>query len=431
MKKLLQVKLKWLAKMVLARYHPQTVGITGSVGKTSAKEAIYTVLAKKHSVRRNAKNYNNEIGVPLTIIGVDSPGRSLFGWAGVFWRAVRLILFKDRNYPKILILEMGVDRPGDMAYLNSIVKCDIGVVTLIGSSHLEYFGTVDRIQKEKSGLIKNLRAGGWAILNYDNEKARQISQQSQARVMTYGFDDKAAITAQKVFFSFEDRRQGGGLAGISFKLGYNGSYVPVFLPKVVGRTSVYAALAAASVGLACGMNLVEIAEALKELDSPKGRMNLIPGIKRTLIIDDTYNSSPQSAIAALEVVKMLPLPTGGKKYAILGDMLELGSFSEEGHRQVGRQVVAAGIDRLLVVGERARDIARGAAAAGMKEDDIFHFPDPAMAGLFIEERLKENDLVFAKGSQGMRLEKLVKEIMAEPLRAPELLVRQEKQWLER
>ncbi|MCG2690768.1 hypothetical protein L6249_01715, partial [Candidatus Parcubacteria bacterium] len=136
MKKIIQFKLKILAKMILAKYKPDVIGITGSVGKTSAKEAVYTALASKFNARRNIKNYNNEIGLPLTVIGVDSPGKSIFGWSAVFLKALKLILIKDVNYPRILILEMGVDRPGDMDYLNSIVKCKIGIVTLIGPVHL-------------------------------------------------------------------------------------------------------------------------------------------------------------------------------------------------------------------------------------------------------------------------------------------------------
>ena len=177
------------------------------------------------------------------------------------------------------------------------------------------------------------------------------------------------------------------------------------------------------------MNLVAIAEALRHFDSPKGRMNLIAGNKHTQIIDDTYNSSPQSVIAALNIMKMIPLPEAGRRLAVLGDMLELGSYSEKGHLEVGKFVTKTKIDKLIVVGERARDIARGAESAGMSRDNIFHFPDAAAAGRFLEDRLQEHDLVLVKGSQGLRLEKIVEEIMAEPLRASELLVRQDEQWL--
>ncbi len=427
--------------MILAKYKPDVVGITGSVGKTSAKEAIYTVLSSKFRVRRNVGNYNNEIGVPLTIIGLNSPGRSIIGWIVVFWQALKLILVKDKNYPEVLVLEMGVDRPGDMKYLNSMVKCRVGVVTLIGPVHLEFFNTIDKIQKEKGALIKKLPKSGWAILNYDNEKTRQISEMSKAKILTYGFSEKAKVRAQEVIFSFakntnlSERKSNlvniANLTGISFKLSYNGSFVPVLLPRVVGYGAVYAALAGAAIGLAYNFNLVEISESLHKFESPRGRMNLINGIKHTLIVDDTYNSSPQSSLAALEIIERIPLTKGARKFAVLGDMLELGSYSEQGHREVGKRVFKSGINKLIVVGERSRDIARGAEDVGMLRDNIFHFATSDKAGKFIQERIREKDLILIKGSQGMRMEKVVEEIMAEPLRAKELLVRQDKQWVNR
>jgi len=435
MKKFIQLKLKILAKMILVKYKPEVIGITGSVGKTSAKEAIYTVLASKFKVRRNVKNYNNEIGLPLTIIGADSPGRSIIGWSIVFLKALKLILFKDKDYPKILILEMGVDRPGDMKYLNSIVKCKIGIVTAIGPVHLEFFGTINNIQKEKVGLIKNLTKSSWAVLNYDDEKVRQMQKNTQTQILTYGFDEKADVRALSYAEASEskpravDSENANSLIGVSFKLSYNGSTVPVLLPKVIGCAIVYSALAGAAVGIIYGLNLVEISQALQEFKSPRGRMNLISGIKNTLIIDDTYNSSPQSSISALDMMSKIPLSKGARRFAVLGDMLELGSASEQGHRQVGQQVVKSKINKLIVVGERARDIARGAEQVGMLPDNIFHFAKAEQAGRFIQDRISQGDLILIKGSQGIRMEKIVKEIMAEPMRAQELLVRQDEQWI--
>ncbi|MBU4347398.1 UDP-N-acetylmuramoyl-tripeptide--D-alanyl-D-alanine ligase [Patescibacteria group bacterium] len=443
MKKIIQFKLKILAKMILAKYKPDVIGITGSVGKTSAKEAVYTVLASKFNARRNIKNYNNEIGLPLTVIGVDSPGKSVFGWLAVFFKALKLILIKDVNYPRILILEMGVDRPGDMDYLNSIVKCKIGIVTLIGPVHLEFFGSVGNIQKEKGKLISNLPKSGRAVLNYDDERARQMSKLTEAAALTYGFDENADVRAREVIFSFSDiahaseyqadlanKANAAKLAGISFKLSYGGSTAPVLLPNVIGYAAVYAALAGAAAGVVYGLNLIEISQALRKFNSPRGRMNLINGIKNTLIIDDTYNSSPQSSVAALEIAGKVPLARGARRFVVLGDMLELGGYSEQGHKEVGRQAVKDKIDKLIAVGERARDIARGAEKAGMLADNIFHFARAEEAGKFIQERVNEGDLILVKGSQGMRMEKIVKEIMAEPLRAKELLVRQDEMWEE-
>ncbi len=204
--------------------------------------------------------------------------------------------------------------------------------------------------------------------------------------------------------------------------------MPIFLPNIFGKAAIYAVLAGACVGIIYKMNLVEISQALKYYQAAKGRMNLISGIKDTLILDDSYNASPQSTIVALEALNDVPLVEKSVKYAVLGDMLELGSYSEEGHREVGRKVVALAINKLIVVGERSRDIARGALAAGMAKDDIFHFNTAEEAGKFIQDRINQNDIILVKGSQGIRMEKIVKEIMAEPMRAEELLVRQDELW---
>jgi len=429
MKKIIQLKLKILAKLILAKYKPEIIGITGSVGKTSTKEAVYAVMSGKYKVRQNRENYNNEFGLPLTILGASSPGRSLFGWVLVFLKAARLLISRDKNYPKILVLEMGVDRPGDMKYLNSIAKCKVGLVTTIGPSHMEFFGSLENIQKEKGELIENLAKGGWAILNYDDEKARELTVKSRVKVLTYGLGHNANIRAQELSFSFENSREIDNLRGISYKLKSKDSFVPVLLPEVIGLNAVYASLAAAAVGIAYGLNLVEISKNLRKFNSPKGRMNLISGIKHTLIIDDTYNSSPQSAMAALDIIKKIPLVKGASKFAILADMLELGSYSEAGHREVGKYLAGSGINKLIVVGERAVDIGKGAEAAGMASDNIFYYSRVEDAGKFVQGRIHEGDLILVKGSQGMRMEKLVKEIMAEPLRAKELLVRQSEDWL--
>ena len=425
MKKLIQLKLKIAAKIILAKYKPKVIGITGSIGKTSAKEAVYAVLKDKFNVKRSVKNYNNEIGLPLTVIGVDSPGRSLIGWILVFLKASKLIFFKDKNYPKVLILEMGVDHPGDMDYLLKIVKPDIGIITFVGSVHLEYFASKEKLRQEKTKLIKNIKKFGYAIINYDNEDSRKSINESRAKVITYGLDEKANLRAREIRFSFEKISE-NFLQGINFKIIYDGAATPVLLPNILGVNAVYAALAGVSAGIALGMNMVEISQSLRNFVSPKGRTSIIKGIKNTIIIDDTYKSEPQSAIAALEILKRIPAKN--RKIAVLGDMLELGKYSEKGHREVGKYLFKARIDKLILVGERSRDIGRGAVAAGMLKDNIFHFPKSDDAKIFVQDRLREGDLILIKGSQGVRMEKIVKEIMAEPLRAEELLVRQGDEW---
>lgn len=425
MKKIVQKILYVLARAVLKKYKPEVIGITGSMGKTSTKEAVFAVLSAKLRVRQNLKNYNNELGVPLSILGVESGRKSIVKWLGVIFHGLKLILSRDEDYPQILVLEMGADHPGDIKYLTELAPCKIGLVTGIGPAHLEFFESIEKIVKEKRIIVSHLRPEGFAILNRDDEKVFEMRDKTRAKVLTYGFSADAEVRAQ------EDGMIGEGveIKGMNFKLSYAGAMVPIFLSGVLGRQHIYAALAGAAVGIIYGMNLVEVAESLKRYQAPKGRMNLVPGIKRTLIIDDTYNASPIPTEVALEVMQSIKLPSeDDKKFAVLGDMLELGSFSEEGHKQVGRAAAGSGVDYLVTVGERSHDIARAALGAGMNEDRVSNFRTPEEAGLFVQGKMKQGDIVLVKGSQGMRMEKVVKELMADPLQACELLVRQDAEW---
>lgn len=429
MKKLLQNILKFFSKLILKKYKPDIIGITGSVGKTSAKEAVFAVLQSKYKVRKNIKNYNNEIGAPLTIIGSESGNRSPARWTFIFLKAVRLLLVRDKNYPDIIILEMGANRPGDIRYLTNLAPCKIGMLTNIGESHIEYFGSLKKIIKEKETIVTQLGKNGFAVLNGDDENILPICEKIKCSSLTYGFGKNVAVKAIELDISnsiISGKKT--SIKGINFKIQYNGAVVPVFLPHVIGKQHIYAALAAAAVGLANGLNLVEISENLRKYNGAPGRMSVLDGIKNTVIIDDTYNSSPASSEAALSVLTVVKLAHGKNKYAVLGDMLELGGLSEEGHRKIGKAVVTNKIDYLVTVGERARDIARGAKSAGMSEDRIYSFADTENAGIFAQDRIQEGDLILVKGSQGARMEKIVKELMAEPLRAKELLVRQDSSW---
>ncbi len=434
MKKMLLAILKFLSKKILKKHRPQIVGITGSVGKTSTTEAIFTVLSAKFSVRKSMKNYNNEFGVPLTIIGSVSGNRSLVRWLGILLKGFRLSLVRDSFYPQILVLEMGADRKGDIQYLVNMAHPYVGVITSISESHLEYFGTLNAIIKEKADLIRYLEKEEYAVLNMDEETVQKASKQTEASVLSFGFSEKRDMSALEMNVSgvtYDHTTDVSKIRGVSFKISYNGSSVPVFLPSVLGKQHVYSALAAASVGVIFKMNLIEISEALKRYDPPNGRMNVIAGVKKTLIIDDTYNSSPASSVNALETVAGIAIAKGAQRFAVLGDMLELGSFSAKAHKEIGALVHILRYDYLIAVGERASDMARGARDAGMKEERVYSFSNSVEAGKFVQERMEEGDVLLVKGSQGVRMERIVKEIMAEPLRAEELLVRHDAYWLKR
>jgi UDP-N-acetylmuramoyl-tripeptide--D-alanyl-D-alanine ligase len=411
--------LKILAKGVIKKYNPEIIGITGSFGKTSAKEAIFCVLKNQFKIRKSVHNYNNEFGLPLTILGCNSGKKSPFKWLFIFIKGLKLIFFKDKNYPKILILEMGADKPNDIDYLIKIAPCKIAIITDIGATHLETFVSLENLIKEKQKIIEHLPCNGWAILNKDNKIIKKMEKKTKANVLSFGFSQEAEVKASELILDYELNN----IKGINFKISNQGNVVPIFLTGVVGEVSIYAALIAAAIGIIYKMNLIEISEALRKYKSPPGRMNLIKGIKETLLIDGTYNASPRTVEASLEILSKLPCD--GQKWAILGDMLELGKFTEEEHKKIGKKTVDCKIDFLITFGERAKEIAFNAEKNGMSKDKIFSFDHINELGLFIQNRMKQKDLILIKGSRVMGMEKIVKEIMAEPLRAKKLLVRQD------
>lgn len=424
----LQYILRKLSSVIIKKYRPSVVGITGSIGKSSTKETTSKVLSSRFSVRANYKNYNNEIGLPLTIIGASqSPGRSIVGWFKVLGRGIGLLLVRDKNYPEMLVLEMGADKPGDIQYLVGIAPCKVGILTYISHAHTEYFKTIKRIAQEKRTLIASLPSDGFAILNYDSPLVVENAYVTRAEMVTYGFREGADIRATDVNLLTEP----GELMplGLNFKVTYRGSVVPIFLPGFVSQAIIPAALAGIASGIVFGINIVEAAEALREVKPLSGHMRPLAGVKNTLIIDDTYNSSPEPSKSALEVLKTLTPGPSGRRIAVLGDMLELGPETSAAHREIGFKVVEMGIDYLITVGEASKDTAAAALEAGMNEDHITRFDKSDEAKKFVQEKMKQGDVVLIKGSQGSRMEKIVKEVMAEPQKAGELLVRQDEYWL--
>ncbi|MDA3802675.1 MAG: UDP-N-acetylmuramoyl-tripeptide--D-alanyl-D-alanine ligase [Patescibacteria group bacterium] len=421
MKKILQLKLKILAKLVIWRQKPKVVAITGSVGKTSSKNVICQVLKSKYRVSGGLKNYNNEIGLPLSIIGQISPGKNIFAWLAVFCKAIILIIFKSKKYPKILVLEMGIDRPGDMDYLCSIAMPSIGVVTSVGHSHIEFFGSRQKIKEEKQKLVKALPANGLAILNCDDDLVCQMANLSRSKVLKYGFNSGAELKAQDLKYNLE--RGNYDLSGLNFKFNYNGSIVPVVMDNVITKSAVYAALSAASVGLHFGLNLIDIAASLKDFSLPNGRMNTLIGINHSFIIDDSYNSSPESCKLALEVFNKIKIDNESFKYAVLGDILELGDMSIEIHREIGKYINNLDIDFLVLVGKESEYIGEEANRRGFAKKNIFSFENSSQAGLFIQDRIRPGDVMLFKGSRGMKMEEGIKKVMINPEKSDKLLVK--------
>lgn len=419
-KKIIILILRLEAKIILARFKPTVIGITGTVGKTSTKETVYAVLKPHFNVRKSEKSYNSEIGLPLAILGLENAGKSFFGWIKNIVIGFFRALF-SLDYPQILILEYGLDRPGDIRKLIKLAPPKIGIFTATSEIpvHVEFFAGPKEIAKEKGELIKNLPKNGFAVLNYDDMTVLDYREKTRAKVITYGFGEGTDIKSSdyKLMFKGENEIP----EGITFKVDYDGKNVPVRIFGGFGKSQVYAVLAALAVGTAMDLNLIELVGQLAQYVPPPGRLKLIEGIKQTWILDDSYNASPMATHEALDLLKDLPAK---RKIAVFGDMLELGKFTEQAHLAVGEKTSKIA-DLIFTFGSRAKFIAHEAGERGFERNKIFSY---LIQGDLMEElkrQIQERDLILVKGSQGMRMEKVVKNIMAHPESAIELLARQD------
>ncbi len=432
MKEHLQNILAEFATRTLARYRPTVIGITGSVGKTSTKEMVYSMLRWKFRVRKSEGNFNNEIGVPLTILGCAHYGKNVFSWCFGLFKAVWYLIRTDHMYPEILILEMGADHPGDIEYLARLASPHIAVITAIGEIpvHVEFFAGPEEVAKEKKKLIQALPPDGLAVINADDDALTNGSVSGSAERRTFGFDEHADARILSVGYAADSTGTGEIPEGSIVRIRMNDKELEIKLRGAFGKPSAYAAAAGCLVGARFGLSTEEMVTALGSYTPPSGRMRLIKGVKETWLIDDTYNSSPAALHEALDVLRALP---GKRKVAVIGDMLELGEYTESAHRAAGDQI-GQFADMLIAVGPRARFIAEETMAGGLentrtlKKENIHTFRTAEEAGRFLDPLLQRGDLVLVKGSQAMRMERAVIEIMREPERAGELLVRQSAYW---
>jgi UDP-N-acetylmuramoyl-tripeptide--D-alanyl-D-alanine ligase len=356
-----------LAAFWRRRFTPRVIGITGSVGKTTTKELVHAVLDTRYRTLKSEGNLNNEIGLPLTLLRLD----------GAFERVV---------------VEMGMYARGEISTLARIARPQVGVVTNVGPVHLERLGSIQAIADAKAELVEALPADGVAILNQDEPLVRAMAARTAARVFTYGLSPAADLWA--------DRIEGVGLEGIRFTLHYRDETVHIRAP-LLGRHSVHTALRAAAVGLVEGLDWSDIISGLRS-DSPQLRLVVVNGPNESLLLDDTYNASPASTIAALNLLAELEQ----RRVAVLGDMLELGSYEETGHRLVGRRVADVA-DLLITVGSLGQIIAEEALATGMPPDKVVILADATVAVETVPGLVRQRDMVLIKGSRGVGLDRLV------------------------
>ena len=423
-KKIVTTVLMWEAKRVLKKYKPKIVAVTGSVGKTSTKDAIYMALSQSELTRKSEKSFNSDVGVPLTILGLPNAWDSILGWIENLGEGF-ILPWRNEAYPKWLVLEVGVDRPGDIARF-SWLKPNIVVFTQFPKVpvHVEYFSSPEEVANEKRLLKEYLTEDGTLIINGDDVRMGREEVKEGQHKLVYGKGENATVRGFDYKIEYED----GVPTGISFKAQFQDKVETVLLPGVLGQHHMYPALAACTVIVSEGKMFTDVAEVFKEQHFAPGRMRLLKGIHGSVIVDDSYNSSPVAVQAGIDAIGAIQ--NTGKKIVVLGDMLELGDFSVREHREVG-SLIAASADVFISVGVRMLAAAEAAQVANARCKKIESFQTGEEAIGLLQSIIEEGDLVFVKGSQGMRLERVVENILSDPHAAEKLLARQDPHWKSR
>ena len=426
MYRILALKLRFLAWLYLWRYAPTIVAITGNAGKTTTKDAVAAVLATRYQVRATGGNLNNELGIPTTIIGdfaeqYYATGGTLAFWLRVLWTGVVCLIIKQA-YPDVLVLEYGADRPGDIRTLSERYHPHIAVITHIGEVpvHVEFFASPRALAAEKAQILRVLSESDVALLGADDLTVLELRSQTRAHVRTFGLGEGSDVRATQVQTLLEGTRP----LGIAFNIELDGNAMPVSIDGTLGDGLARAAAAAVAVGREMQVGLADAVMALSSMTPPAGRMRVIDGIRGTIIIDDTYNASPSAMHLAIDTVRHIP---AARHVLVLGDMRELGSHAVQAHQAIGIRAAEVA-DILVCAGEHGRIMA-DAASHSLSSDHIHTVQDAREAGAVVQQLIRAGDLILVKGSQGVRMERVVAEIMARPEQIGRLLVRQSARWL--
>jgi UDP-N-acetylmuramoyl-tripeptide--D-alanyl-D-alanine ligase len=435
-RKIIIFKLQLLARLILKKYKPKIVAVTGSVGKTSTKDAVAAMLEAHATVWKSKKSQNSEIGLAITVLGCENAWGSISGWMANIWHGISMLIFRY-DYPEWLVLEVGIGKPGDMQKTAGWLQTDVVVTSLFGETpvHVEFFADKDAVSIEEFSLVKTLKNSGVLVVNQDDEKIPMLLAQLPApgRIVTYGFSESAQVRGSHVQVLYEKKDHAWEVpTGMVMRVGIEGNSLPITLRGGVGVGHVTAPLAACAVLHALDMNVVQALSVFDDVSTmfQPGRMRLIDGREGSTIVDDSYNAAPVAVQSGLHVLSNLE--TKGRRIAVLGDMLELGKHTQEEHAKIGMLVAELkNIALLFVVGPRAEDIAKSAIEHGYPEDRVLKFRDSRLAIAPLVDILADRDIVFVKGSQGVRMERIVEAVMARPEEAIDLLPRQDAEWKKR
>ena len=414
-----------LARAVLRRYAPRIVMVTGSVGKTSTKDAVAAALSARFYVRKNEKSFNSEFGVPFTIFGVENPWTNSLAWLSVVKSALALLLLPN-HYPNLLVLEVGADKQGDLSRILRIATPDAVVVTRLPEIpvHVEAYASPEAVREEEFSPAYALPAGAPLIVPFDDSYALANAKRVPACVISYGVSEGATVRIQHTGFYENEGKIRGMQAAISMN-GEEGTYV---VRGSVGRTQLLPLAAALAVAKAFAFSPAEARAALEQYEAPPGRGRLFAGKNGSIIIDDSYNSSPAAVEEALATLSAFP--HAKRRIAVLGDMLELGRYSVTEHERLAA-LTGVSADVIATVGIRARAFApvlSGAhASREHSRDTVLMFDNSRAAAAALPDFVREGDVILVKGSQSIRTECIVEALLADHADAAKL-VRQEKKW---
>jgi UDP-N-acetylmuramoyl-tripeptide--D-alanyl-D-alanine ligase len=374
-------------------------------------------------------HFNSDFGVPLTILGEGTGWGSVIAWFSIIIRGAGLIIF-DEDYPTVLVLEVGADAPGDIKKIASWLRPDATIITQFQEIpvHIEFFKNREDLIAEKGYIVKATKKDGIVLYTKEDKDSDDLAHTSKASLIGYGFHADSEVRAEGSHILYEESGETDFPLGMITKIRDEDDIATLKLPGVIGEAHIYAALPAFYIAKRFGVPFGKAAQFLEATPKTKGRVRLLRGIKKTMVIDDTYNASPKAVLHALQSLEKIE--THGKKIAVLGDMLDLGKFATDEHYKIGKEA-STHCHFLFLVGKRSLEIAEGARDAGMKEENIFHYESSSLVGEDLKNLLKDGDVVLVKGSQSMRMERVVADILRDPHMAPSLLVRQEKEWLEK
>ena len=414
-KKIIQQKLERYVKSYFKK-HPEVklVAVAGSVGKTSTKTAIATVLAKKYRVRMLDNNHNTHMSAPLGILGIDYPEnvQSIFAWLSVFRAAKKRIV--SPTDVDVIVQELGTDKIGEIAHFGTYLQPDIGVITAVTPEHMEFFGTIENVAKEELALANFSKL---ALINRDDIEGRFADFMTNSNLDTYGTSGAAEYRIEVKDFDVEHGYQAWLVIA-----GYMETY-PADI-RVLGEHSLHPVAGAVAVAAKLGMGPAEIAAGVEDIAPVAGRMNVIRGIQGSILIDDTYNSSPAAASAALQTLYNLQAP---QRIVILGSMNELGDVSAVEHEKLGQLCDPGLLAWVVTIGEEAEKYL--APAARSRGCQVKSFKNAIQAGAFVRGIIEEGALVLAKGSQGnIYAEEAVKELL-HSTSDDHKLVRQSPAWI--